>query len=106
MSNVWRLTNNGGAFTGNGVVGDLAANQAIDLPANLVAIGWNATNGAGSSIDRIYMQNQVTRINTVQNSGNSANAPIMGVGTANNQVGRAQLIEDNGFGKILYDSAG
>ena len=40
---IWRLTNNSGAFTANGVVGDLAANQTIDIPASQVAIGWNAS---------------------------------------------------------------
>ena len=96
-NNIWRLHNNSNAKTANGVVGDLAANQVLDVPADKVTIGWG-TGGPFSSIERIYAEN-TGRLNFT-----SGAAPIIGIGTGNNQLGRAQLITNNGKGTILYDT--
>lgn len=99
---VWRFTNNSTALS-NSALGDLAANQAIDVPATSVAVGWSASGGAGSSVDRFYIQNQFTHIHGVPDAG--ADAEIIGVGSGGNQVARAQFIERGGFGQILFDQS-
>lgn len=97
--NIWRFTNNSTSL-GNSALGDLAANQAIDVPASDVAVGWNVANGPWSTAERFYVKNQITRLQGVPDAG--ADALIVGVGSGGTQVARAELITNNGLGTILF----
>lgn len=100
---IWRLTNNGTAGSGNsGLVGDLPANNTVDFNADLVSIRW-AAGGPGSVIDRIFVQNQTLGIIATGSAGTCANGQISTTGADN--VARAQLIDNNGLGRVFYDSA-
>lgn len=100
---IWRLTNNGTQGSGNSSgIGDLPANQIIDIPASICSPRWGA-NGPGSSLDRIYIQNQTIGIVATGAAGTVGNVGIGTTGADN--VARAQLIEDAGFGIVLYDES-
>lgn len=97
---IWRFTNNGTAANG-GAVDDLPANQEIDIPAEQVSIRW--VSFGGNRIDRIYVHNQSVRI---KNTGTGAVTDFLGISNSGaNNLARARLIENHGFGAVLFDQS-
>lgn len=104
MSNsyIWRLTNNGTAGAGNNTsIGDLPANQVIDLPAELVSVFWDSDDGEGSTIEQLRIQNQSLSI--ISTSSNTGITEIRISSSGANNVARAQLV-DVAIGKVLFDT--
>lgn len=94
---IWRFTNNSSAL-GNSALGDLAANQSIDVDASNVTVGWGA-NGPWTTTERFYIKNQTAFINA---TGAANDLAIVGVGTGNSNIASAELWTGRGRGRMVY----
>lgn len=100
---IWRLLNNGTQGGGNSnAIGDLGAGDYVDIPAELVTVRW-ASTGPFTSIDRMYLQNQTL---TIQNTGAAGILPDIEISsTGAENIEQAELIEDYGFGRVLFSQS-
>lgn len=111
---IWRLTKTGTQAANNtDMLAGLPGGRTIDIPANRVTIRWGGSSpfgsslieGAGSTGTRVYVRNQTLNIKTTGSTGNNDFAFLAGSGNSRFTISHMELIDDYGYGRILYSYA-